>query len=43
MHNNEHHLHDFTVDDVLAMFASARDITVIEQPTENSHIFIIRT
>jgi 2-polyprenyl-3-methyl-5-hydroxy-6-metoxy-1,4-benzoquinol methylase len=43
MHNNEHHLHDFTVDDVLDMFASARDITVIEQPTEHSHIFIIRT
>lgn len=42
-HVNEHHLHDFTVDDVLAMFGSAASIEVTPQPAEVSHIFTIRT
>lgn len=41
-HFNEYHLHDFTVDDVLTMFADLDCVDVIAQPEELSHIFIFR-
>lgn len=40
-HFNPWHLHDFTVEDIPAMFPD-RDCTVIPQPAELSHIFIFR-
>lgn len=40
-HMNEFHLHDFTVDEILAMFDDATSIEVIPQPEELSHIFLI--
>lgn len=39
-HINEHHLHDFTVDDVLAMFPDWQLIHLEDQPAEWSHIFV---
>ena len=41
-HTNPYHLHDFTVDDVIEMFAEVTCVDVIAQPEELSHIFIFR-
>lgn len=43
MHMNPYHLHDFTVDDVLAMFDDCRVVSVEDQPEELSHIFVFET
>lgn len=42
-HINEHHLHDFTVQDVLDMFAGCELVHIEEQPAEWSHIFVFKT
>jgi 2-polyprenyl-3-methyl-5-hydroxy-6-metoxy-1,4-benzoquinol methylase len=39
-HFNEYHLHDFTVDDVLTMFAGCDLLHLEDQPEELSHIFV---
>lgn len=41
-HFNPYHLHDFTVDDVLALFAGHELLHVEDQPEELSHIFVFR-
>lgn len=41
-HFNPYHLHDFTVDDIPAMFPDWCLDQLIEQPEELSHIFIFR-
>jgi hypothetical protein len=38
---NEFHLHDFTVDDIVALFDDAAHIDITPQPDELSHIFVI--
>jgi hypothetical protein len=38
---NEFHLHDFTVDEIVAMFDDATNIAITPQPDELSHIFVI--
>jgi hypothetical protein len=40
-HMNEFHLHDFTVDEIVAMFDGAANIEITPQPDELSHIFVI--
>ena len=40
-HMNEFHLHDFTVDDIVALFDDAAHIDITPQPDELSHIFVI--
>ena len=40
-HMNEFHLHDFTVDEIVAMFDGASSIEITPQPDELSHIFFI--
>jgi 2-polyprenyl-3-methyl-5-hydroxy-6-metoxy-1,4-benzoquinol methylase len=42
-HMNEHHLHDFTVNDVLEMFAGCELLHIEDQPAELSHIFVFKT
>jgi len=39
-HFNKYHLHDFTVDDVLTMFAGCEVLHLEDQPEELSHIFV---
>jgi hypothetical protein len=39
---NEYHLHDFTVDDVVAMFDKVELFYLEDQPEELSHIFVFR-
>lgn len=39
-HFNEYHLHDFTVDDVLELFADHRLLEMRDQPEELSHFFV---
>lgn len=39
-HVNPYHLHDFTVDDVLALFDDWELVHIEDQPEELSHIFI---
>lgn len=39
---NPWHLHDFTVESALDLFAGSTVLAVIDQPEELSHIFIIR-
>lgn len=41
-HFNPWHLHDFTVDDVPALFPDLTCVEVIPQPSELSHIFIFK-
>ena len=41
-HFNKYHLHDFTVDDVLTMFAGCEVLHLEDQPEELSHIFVFR-
>lgn len=41
-HLNPFHLHDFTVDDVLTMFAGCEVLHLEDQPEELSHIFVFR-
>jgi 2-polyprenyl-3-methyl-5-hydroxy-6-metoxy-1,4-benzoquinol methylase len=41
-HMNEYHLHDFTVDDILAMFNNVELVHLEDQPEELSHIFVFR-
>jgi hypothetical protein len=41
-HFNHFHLHDFTVDDVLAMFEGSELLHLEDQPEELSHIFVFR-
>ena len=41
-HFNSFHLHDFTVDDVLKMFAGCEVLHLEDQPEELSHIFVFR-
>ena len=41
-HFNEYHLHDFTVDDVLTMFAGCEVLHLEDQSEELSHIFVFR-
>lgn len=41
-HFNPWHLHDFTVDDIPALFPGRDCIDVIPQPAELSHIFVFR-
>ena len=41
-HLNPFHLHDFTVDDVLTMFAGCELLHLEDQPEELSHIFVFR-
>jgi len=42
-HMNEYHLHDFTVDDVVAMFDKVELFYLEDQPEELSHIFVFGT
>lgn len=42
-HLNEFHLHDFTVDDILEMFASCDLLELQAQPEEMSHVFVFKT
>lgn len=39
-HFNPYHLHDFTVDDVLELFAGHELLHIEDQPEELSHIFV---
>lgn len=39
-HMNEYHLHDFTVDEIVAMFDGAELVHLEDQPEELSHIFV---
>ena len=39
-HFNPYHLHDFTVDDVLSLFAGCKVLHLEDQPEELSHIFV---
>jgi 2-polyprenyl-3-methyl-5-hydroxy-6-metoxy-1,4-benzoquinol methylase len=39
-HFNPYHLHDFTVDDVLSLFAGCEVLHLEDQPEELSHIFV---
>jgi len=39
-HFNPYHLHDFTVDDILNMFADHELLHIEDQPEELSHIFV---
>jgi hypothetical protein len=39
-HVNPYHLHDFTVDDVLALFDDWELVHLEDQPSELSHIFV---
>jgi 2-polyprenyl-3-methyl-5-hydroxy-6-metoxy-1,4-benzoquinol methylase len=39
-HLNPYHLHDFTVDEVLAMFDDCELLHIEDQPEEWSHIFV---
>jgi 2-polyprenyl-3-methyl-5-hydroxy-6-metoxy-1,4-benzoquinol methylase len=41
-HSNPFHLHDFTVEDVLTMFAGSELLHLEDQPEELSHIFVFR-
>jgi 2-polyprenyl-3-methyl-5-hydroxy-6-metoxy-1,4-benzoquinol methylase len=41
-HSNPFHLHDFTVEDVLTMFAGCELLHLEDQPEELSHIFVFR-
>lgn len=41
-HFNPYHLHDFTVDDVLALFDDWDLVHLEDQPSELSHIFVWR-
>jgi 2-polyprenyl-3-methyl-5-hydroxy-6-metoxy-1,4-benzoquinol methylase len=41
-HFNYFHLHDFTVEDVLAMFSGSELLHLEDQPEELSHIFVFR-
>lgn len=41
-HLNEYHLHDFTVDDIIAMFNNVELVYIEDQPEELSHIFVFR-
>lgn len=41
MASNPYHLHDFTVESALDLFAGAHVLDVIPQPAELSHIFVI--
>ena len=41
-HLNPFHLHDFTVEDVLTMFAGCEVLHLEDQPEELSHIFVFR-
>jgi len=41
-HMNEYHLHDFTVDDIVAMFDKAELLYLEDQPEELSHIFVFQ-
>jgi 2-polyprenyl-3-methyl-5-hydroxy-6-metoxy-1,4-benzoquinol methylase len=41
-HFNKYHLHDFTVDDVLAMFSGSELLHLEDQLEELSHIFVFR-
>jgi len=40
-HFNEHHLHDFTVDQISGWLSGYGDLVVYPQPSELSHIFIV--
>lgn len=42
-HFNPYHLHDFTVDDVLDLFAGHELLHLQDQPDELSHIFVFRS
>lgn len=42
MHMNPFHLHDFTVEDVLAMFDGLELLHIEDQPEELSHIFVFK-
>jgi SAM-dependent methyltransferase len=42
IHFNPFHLHDFTVDDVLALFDGHELLHIEDQPEEMSHIFVFR-
>ena len=42
-HLNPYHLHDFTVDEVLAMFNDCELLHIEDQPDELSHIFVFKT
>jgi 2-polyprenyl-3-methyl-5-hydroxy-6-metoxy-1,4-benzoquinol methylase len=42
-HINKYHLHDFTVDDVLELFADCKLVHLEDQPEELSHIFVFET
>lgn len=42
-HFNPYHLHDFTVDQVIEMFADSKLLMLEAQPSELSHIFVFGT